>query len=546
MKSVFLSSLFAFLIPFASADAQKDIILKSRFDLDSSEAFISQLRIFLATNNFGDPYSQVFKKPISIDLVEVLEDIPVDSQHWVNDLQSVLQIKLFESSYKLNIDKLSYSIKDFNSEFRPGQSKSDRVEYVTVNYVHGLRLKADKVSFVVELKHTQTREPIKFSVELIDPEFVVNQDLLAELTMGWSTVIIPNNIQLNLESINIQKVMEKVAQNPQLIGFSVKDLIIPKVSIKVGHKEVKFSQEKIKNFFINRQEELKKGILDILTARMSDRFANVIKDNSQKLLIPRRYTISSQIDGVLDVQKMSVNNSGIVQFDLDGHYCEDDSTLKVDYCKDRIIFAKERRKIPAQNFNKSLREMNRSLIEKKTNIALSVSEHYLNQIIEATIHAGLWERKLQGKDFTLGPEKSFVLADEKGELFSLYLDIKYKLTGAQRLLVGRSELRFPIKFMIALNIEEIDGMPHFTIKVKKVSTDQKLLLEGLPKYDLPTTVNSVRFKKKVVKAILDDVSSFEGDTLVDIEIPELRGTYMDQLEFFSDGLGRGTAILGFK
>lgn len=547
MKSVFLCLILAIFIPVASAEGLQNIVLKSRFDLESSEAFISQLRIFLTNNKFGDPYSLELKKPLSVDLVQVIEEMPEDTQKWIHELQSLLQVKLFESSYKLVVHKLGYSLKDFNSEFRAGNSKSERIEYVTVNYVQGLKLKADKISFEVELKHTQTREPIKFSIELIGPVFLINQDFLTELTMGWSTVIHPEAIHLNLEKVNLEKIMQGVAMSPHLIEFSVKDLVMPKVSVRIGSKEVKFSEEKIEDFFRSRHEELKKGILDILSARMGNRFENVIKDYPQQLLIPRRYALTSDINGVLDIQKMTVNNSGIVQFDLDGHYCEDGQSLKADFCKDRKIVAKPRRMIPTRDFDKSLREMNRSLVERKRNIALSVSEDYLNQIIEATIHAGLWEDKLEGKDFVLGPEKSFVLADEKGELFSLYLDIKYKLKGPQKLLVGRSELRFPIKFMIALKIIDIDGMPHFTIKVKKVATDQKLLLEGLKKYDLPTTVNSVpRFRKKVLKTIMEDVGSFENETLVSIEMPELKGTYLDQLEFFSDGLGRGTAILGFK
>jgi hypothetical protein len=34
--------------------------------------------------------------------------------------------------------------------------------------------------------------------------------------------------------------------------------------------------------------------------------------------------------------------------------------------------------------------------------------------------------------------------------------------------------------------------------------------------------------------------------LIDIELEELKGTYLDQMEFFSDGLGRGTATIKFK
>lgn len=530
----------------ASAEVQQDIVFKSRFDLESSQNFITQLRIFLANNNFGDPYSQELKKPINVDLMKLLDEVPADTQRWIREFQSVVKIKLFESDYKLVVDKFGYSILDFNSEFKPGDSTPERVEYVTVNYVRGAHLRAERISFLVELKQTQTREPIRFSVELIEPEFIVSPELMAEVSMGWSTSIAPKNIFLTLETVDIRKLMARIVKSPELIDLRVKDMIMPDVSIRIGNKEINFDKQKIKRFFISRKEEMKKGVLDLLNIKLNERFSNIIKDSPQKLKLPRTMGIEGDIPGVFDVQAMTVNNTGIVQFDLDGHFCNEKSFLDEGFCEDNKIPTKLRRTIPLAQYQRSLREINRGLIENKTNMAVSVSEHYLNQIVDATIKAGLWEESFKGRDFVMGPEKSFILAEEKGELLSMYIDIVYKLKGAQRILVGRSELRFPIRFMIALNIVEVDGIPHFVIKVDKVATEDKLLLEGAEAYGLPTTVNNVRFKNKVLKAIHADVDTFLNQTLIDVEMKELKGKYLDELEFRSDGNGRANATIGFK
>lgn len=529
------------------ANTHQDIVVKSRFDLESSQSFIQQLRKFLINNKFGDPYSQTVKKPISIDLAQLLSEIPNDTQKWIHELQSVLKVQVFESNYRLVIDNFSYSVKNFNSEFVPGNSSSLRAEYVTVNYINGLHISADKISFEVELKQTQTRNPIKFKVELIEPEFIVNQDLTAELPMGWSTSVMPENIFLTLESVDISKVMAKIVKKPNLIDLRVKDMVMPQVSIKVGSKEIKFDQARIKNFFATRKENMKKGILDLLNVRMSERFSNIIKDAPKKLELARTYGLRSDINGVFDVQTMDVNRTGIVHFDIDGHFCDIAPMLENDFCQGNKIPARMRRDLPISNYGRSIRELNRTLIEKKTNIAVSVSENYLNQLIEATIRAGLWEESFKDKPFKLGPEKSFLLAEDKGDTLSLYMDIIYKLSKTERILVGRSELRFPIKFKIAVKIEEMEGMPHFTIKVKDIGTDEKLLLEGAPALGLTTNVNNVpRFRKKVLKAIMKDVSLFDKQLLVDVVMKELEGTYLDQLEFVSDGLGRANALIGFK
>jgi hypothetical protein len=183
-------------------------------------------------------------------------------------------------------------------------------------------------------------------------------------------------------------------------------------------------------------------------------------------------------------------------------------------------------------------------MEKRANVAISISEDYINQLITSVAQAGMID--LAGESFTLGPEKAFVLAEEKGEGFSLYLDIIHKLRGAQRVLVGRSELRFPIRLSIGLKVNLIQGIPHLQIKVLEVKTDEKLLIEGLPEYELVTNVDSVRFRKKVINNILEDISPFNQKILVDLELKEFKDTYLEQLSFLSDGKGRANAVLSMK
>jgi len=415
------------------------------------------------------------------------------------------------------------------------------VEYVTENYVKGLHLSAERLAFEVELKQSHNAQPIIFDIQIIEPEFLISPKIMAETSFGWSTSILEDNILLSLEKVDIKKFMQMINKNPDLIILNYKDILIPDVSIKVGNKIVRFDKKKIKDFLLKRQNDMKRGVLDILHANLNDKFENVIEGNPKSLILPRGVSFDGDISGALRVENMQTNNTGIVQFDLGGHFCEDGPCLMNEGIK-----SKDRRTIDIRTYQRSLREMNRSLIEKSTNLSLSVSEKYLNQMVQSTIKLGLWDGPLSEKDLVLGPEKAFVLAEEKGDLFSLYMDVIHTLSPTQRILVGRSQIRFPIKFMIALNIEEVDGIPHFIIKVKKVATDSDLLLKGLPQYGLTTELSNVRFKNKVLKTIMKDVGSFEGRTLLDFKIDGLKGTYLHELKFKSDGWGRGTATIGFK
>lgn len=521
--------------------ASQDIVLKTRFDLASSEAFIEQLRLFLKNNEFGDPYRQELKKPLVFDLKRALEQVPEDTQDWIRKLQSVLRIEVFQSDYKITIHHFSYSVNEFNSAFRTGLSSQQRIDYVTESYVKGLQLAADKVVFSVELQSTQNQKPITFDIEMVGVEFLVRPELVAELSLGWSTAVMPQWVLLGLETVNIEKLMTEITSRPELIDLRVQDLNIPDVSFRIGSRTVRFDEDKIKGFFVRRKEAMKKGILDLLKLRLRDRFANIL-EAPKRIQLPKQYSFAGDLNGVWDLSAMSVNRTGIVELDLDGHFCP---AHEQKFCVSSKIPAKLRRAIDPSLYQKSLREINRILIEKQTNIALSVSEDYLNQLIEATLRAGLIDEALKGQDFILGTEKVFVLAEEKGELFSLYLDVIHRLKGAQRILVGRSEIRFPVKLMIGLRIEEVGEIPHLRLEVKEVATTEEQIISGIPQYGLPTTVTQVRFRGKVVSSILSDVSKMQGLRLLDIPLEELKGTYLDELEFASDGQGRATALIGF-
>lgn len=537
---LFMLSLFSFC---HMALASQDVVLKSRFDLESSESFINQLRIIFKNNNIGDPYSQEFKKDINIDLAEAIDEMPEDTQSWVRDVQSVLQLKLFESDYNLRIQKLRYSVEEFNSEFFSKSRSNERIEYVTKSYVKGLHLSAEKISFEVELKRTQNGDPIRFSFDLTRPEFIINPEIVAQLPMQWSTFIQPDNILLSLEGIDLRSIMASVVKRPELIDLSADDMHMPKVSIKVGNKEIRFDERKIKAFFIRNKEPLKKGILDLLNIKLKDRLANIMKENPKSAQIPRTYGIAGDVPSVVKVENMRVADN-ILQIDMDGYFCGK-ADLKENFCSASRVEVKKRRIIEDSSVIKSLEEMDRLLLERDKNIAFSVSEDFLNQLIMASIRNGLWDKVLEGEDFVLGDEKAFVLAEKPGEL-SLYLDIVQTLKGSQRILTGRSEIRFPVKFLIRMDVLDVHAIPHLQIKVTSVESQESDILKGYPQYGLPTTVNSVpRFRKKVLKSIMESIADFQGKVLLEIELPELKGSYLHRMEIFSDGYGRGTATIGF-
>jgi hypothetical protein len=70
-----------------------------------------------------------------------------------------------------------------------------------------------------------------------------------------------------------------------------------------------------------------------------------------------------------------------------------------------------------------------------------------------------------------------------------------------------------------------------------------LLLEGKPEYGLQSNVNTVRFQKKVIEGIMEDIQPFDQKVLVELELKEFKDTALEELSFASDGKGRANAVL---
>lgn len=524
-----------------SADPQ-DIVIKTRLDQQSSGLLVGRVRTAMMNTRFGDPFNQSFPKPLVVDFNQLIDDLPADTQSWIKEFQNLLSLKLFESSYKLRVENFSYGITHFSSELQPFPEGQNRIEYVTENAVQGLKLSAQRIAFQVELQRTQSGEPIKFDIELIAPEFIISPELMLEMPMGWHSSLLPDSLQVSLHTINLSKIFEKIAENPDLVNLQVKELIMPNVSIRVGNRELAFDREKIKKFMIIRKDEMKMAMIDLLKARMQERFSNIIVNQAQEVFLPRHFSVAAEISPVFALKSMDAEQtSKMMEIMVDGHFCADRNDISNDLCRGNQLQSKIRRVIDAETFNLSMQDIDLLFAEKRANIAVSISEHYLNQVIVAAASVGMLD--LAGEDFVLGPEKAFILADEKGEGFSLFLDIIYKLTRQERIMVGKSELRFPVKLSIGIKIINVNGFPRFQIKVLANRIDQNLLLRGLPHYDLRSTVNTARFQKKVVGRIMERLKPFDNKVLVDVELKDFKDTYLEQLNFQSDGRGRATAIL---
>jgi hypothetical protein len=524
--------------------ANQDIIIQARFDREASEGMVRVLRNFMVKNNLGDPYNYTHPAPLTFDLSQAV-DLPKDSQNWLRELQSLLRLSILDSDYRLRVEGVGYSIGDYVPEFQSAKTTEGRTEFVTVNSIRGIKLKAKLIAFDVELKRTQGGAPIRFSLELEGVEFELRPELVSEINMQWVTQLMPREFMLSLETVDISKIISQVVRRPELIDFDFKRFSIPEISLWVGNRELRLDRKKLLDHIQHRKEGLKKSLLDLMHTRQKLLFENLIADSPKEIMFSRRQFFDGMVQGIVQLEDLHADRLGVITLEYAGNFCSMAKGFIKGDCGASLM-TQPKRSVSPEMLKRSLRSIRQRLVRQESSIAISVSEQYINQLLEATVERGLWERELANKPFRLGPGKAFMLAEEPGENFAFYMDIIYPLGRAQRVLVGRSELRFPVKFNISMQNVLVDGLPRFRITVNEVLLDEQVITFGLPHLGLPSNVQSVRFRGKVLDKIIEDIAAFKGQTLFEMELGEFKDTYLEELDFYSDGMGRATAVLGFR
>jgi hypothetical protein len=172
-----------------------------------------------------------------------------------------------------------------------------------------------------------------------------------------------------------------------------------------------------------------------------------------------------------------------------------------------------------------------------------LGESFINQAIATAIKAGLLAEAFGDGEISLAEGGVLLRIEREGDVYHGYIHLTYKLSGMIRRIVGRSSLTFPVHLGLKLRIEEKEGLPNLVIQVAEASASTEMLLKGALDVGMFSDVNKVpRLRGIVIKKIQDSVKEFQGQTLVELPLPFLKGTFFERTQFKSDGFGRANAL----
>lgn len=545
MRSTLIAlSLLCFASVVLAGPQLPDIVLQTRLDENNSPMFIEQARSVIMNNGFNDPYRYQLKKPIELSLDEEISEASSESQEWLRELQDFLKIKLFESSYDLQINDLSYDITDYDVKLKASR-ENNGFNFTARNLIYRPRLSASSIKFIVSLNRSGNYQPISFEIALVRPFFHLNKEASVDISMSWGSLLANSGFDVHFKEVDLTKLFLDLSDDPESYVFDWEDLIVPDLRIKIGSKTVIIDQEKVKNYIRSRREEFKFAIIDLIVTekklKAGEKF--LIKPDV-KFSIPRQFGFHSDINGEFLIEKDELISTYVIRHELTGVFCLPvilSTGFGTKTCEGLRKPLAPRRQITQEQHTESLKMFSELFEQRHASIGLSVSEDYINRLLRTIVEGGLFN--MNGKEFSLGPQKAFALSDKKGDEFSLFVDIVYKTEPGLRLLLGKKELRFPVKLMAKLSIEHKDEIPFLMIDISRDASTDDLLRHGLPKFGLESNLRSSRFKKKVIKAIKKEVADFVGKRLVEVNLKELKGSYLENMQFIADGQGRAMAIV---
>lgn len=541
---------FCFLLTTAQAAAQEksvpDVIIASRLDLAWSEMLISKLRRYVINLNLGDPFGARVERDIEIGEVRAGNLINPASHQMVSDISGIFGLRLVDAHSKIIVKNIEYKLDRVLTDLRPVTRETKGQVFDGLFAARGAQISADAIDLILEIPTTGNRRLPLIKVR-IDRPFIKSAAHLA-ITAQAQVQVVEEAEELSFKVLNssfesLANLLEKKPEDFEL-GFA--SIQIPQVSVSIGNRRMNIDPHKVRAAIVARESFLKTLLVEQLRGQLRAGIAQRALDLVQTLKIPKEYWLTvDKMKMKLRVARLSGSDaSQNVLLRMDSDFCTLANFERND--KDCLKFKQTTPAVSVttpEKLRASIDEVKATLADEEANMVASISEDFINKLVSTTVDAGYFDEKMKESGASFGPTKTFVRLNERGETGTLYVDIKYKLTSMQALLVGGPEIRFPLVLKCTMRTEKgPNGFPLVIFKIKSAVLDNKTLRKGFPLMGLPSTVERLkRFESKVVQTIREKVKPMVGEDIISLELPLFKDVGLESLSFKSDGHGRMSA-----
>lgn len=525
-----------------------DIIVKTKLTADWSGILVTKIRKLLTNYEIQDPFKQNFVEPIVVTDSLIEEYLDSDARELMQDLGKAIGLELLKSKTNVTIEGLAYDIQSLTTDIKATADKKDSFLVAADLSAGKVKLAADKISLSLNLPGHD--KPV-LKINVINPLITAVDSRLINFFTQLELISKTDTYVLDLQQINFQRLVSRLISNPDAIKISFDRIEIPKISLKIGSKKINFDPNKIEDLLVSQEDAFKSLLIGQASSILSSELSGTLRNVLKRFSIAKDYWVTADPlamqFGIVDISRDVERND--IEVRLDGNFCtiENYSGNGQNCIHTNELHAPTSR-LTSIHHEKSQNEIKKIFRTGNANLLLSVSEDYVNKILVSTMEAGLWSDVFKEAGIQLGSQQLFIRLDEKGETGTLYMDVLYTPSRAERLLIGEETVRFPLVIKAGIRIEtnDQDKNPIFIIKVKEIDLSDKTLLNGVPQLSLDSNVFKMRFKKKILEKIRTEVNPLLNKDMIELPYPELRGLGIEKAHFISDGQGRMNAYMLIK
>ena len=543
--------ILALLLLSSTANAQ-DIFLQTRLEERTLTALIDKTRVLLNNSNIGDQMAGeiAFKDDINFPLDEITTD--VDYPKFRDLISTVFKIDLKNAVIRVRIPKIGYKVEKLSAAPLNLSVSDPLLDLGVTASIHGITTSLDAgLDLDLMIPNQVTKKNDSYLTAHVDPTTIIVPNTIEPMSFGiqleahrdqfftynlksYDLSAVPdfvNNHLKDFEILNIEKNIPLSAQN----------IAINPVIVRLGDLSRTIDFDVFRPIVQKRLDK----IITLVFAKIAESLQTKIGPNILKSVFAAKTASDLVIkNDSLYTRFVTANFSqpapNQLYLGVNGELCTAESYKQNhEQCTQQEKFPDPVRLVSDGDRSNAKLEIMESLARGDSDLVLSLSEEYLNQLLSITIDANLWDSSLSAQHLALGPKGAFLVLNERTQTPELYLDVLYQgQGGAEGLIVNVNHpLRFPLRISTAMSIINVGGIPHLIIKTNKVLSENDDIINGIPEFDLPSHLIP-GLRKKISKMVLKMSAQIEGQTAMDLDLPVLKNIDLEKTWHEASPFGR--------
>ncbi len=538
----------------AFAGTTPDLVLQTRLSEESLSWLINKTRVILNDTHLPDGLAGTVK--FSTPTEFTLENLSTDEryQKFMSMFAGLFHIDTTAAKLQLVIPEISYKIDTIYAKPLDLGVKDPILNLKAQAMLSGVYVELPKgLTVNLILPDQRTKEPKAFLTATIDAISILIPPSAPPVVFDVNfQTIRDREFTFKLVDSNFDQlpIYVRANQDKFVLTDTEKHSTLSADSIHVAPITLELGSDLTRTFEFETFKPVLQANFHKLIASILGLLGDSIKESLGKTILTSVFSSKIQsgleastadLYALYNTSHFSQPDSSQLSLEIDGTLCTGKNFKDFhEECVKHEDPIEPVRAIEDADHQGGLDEIKLNLAAGKEDVAVSVSEEYLNRLLKTTIDAGLWDENMKKNHLGIGPRGAFIILKEKTKTPELFMDVLYTGEGGalESIIVSpRHPLRFPLRISAGLNFIEKNGIPYLVIKTDKVLSDQEEIIDGIPEYGLPSHL-IFALKKKIARLILEQAQGIEGQTALEMDLPMFKDVGLEHSTYEVSPHGR--------